>query len=135
MKWHTTTATMMTTTTNNKLTAAATAIPTIPAKLMPEVAGTGVADEETAGVVVDKEIAGTEVEGKATSVGEEEGGAEMEVEVACAEDEEESTMDEESIMDEDVGIGNPAVDDSDNAGVVSVGVVSPTDVTVKLSSK
>lgn len=148
----------MTTTTNNKQIAAATAIPTIPAKPMPEVPGTGVAGgvestddegtagveveeetaeaevgEETAGAVVDEEVAGNEVEGTATTVDEEEGGAETEVEVACTEDK--TAAEEEFTVNEGVGISDPVTNSSDDVGVVSGVMGTPTDVTVELSSK
>ena len=86
----------MATTANNKQIAAATATPTIPAKLKATVPGTGVGDGCGVELGDDEEVAGFEAEGKATSVGVEKG--EVGNEVVGAEDE--TAGEVESIMDE-----------------------------------
>lgn len=124
----------MATMTKIKVTATATAIPTIPAKPMPEVSGIGptdgcgaelendeetgeaLGDDTTTGTEEDVDIAGVEVEGTETSINEGEEGEGMEVGVARVEDE---SAAEENSEDEGVGSGDVVIESS--VGVRTIG--------------
>lgn len=136
----------MATMTKIKVTATATAIPTIPAKPIPEVSGSGLTDgcgaelendeetgealgdDTTTGTEEDVDIAGVEVEGTETSIDEGEEGEGMKVGMASVEDE---SAAEENSVDEGVGSGDVVIESSvDVRTIGNEGTVSGEEVTI-----